>query len=337
MKKQNSFIRQQTTICGSEDKPAEYFEQDFYTVTAAQHKATPKAKRALASSVAQQRRNEKHSKRWLTQILNTNFGPRDLHVTLDYADDHVPKDGETADKQLGAWLRKIRDRCKFQNLPAPLYVGVTEWRPEDSPDGPAVRPHHHVALKCALTRDELELLWNTGGKGCGAKAPLDELRKCAELLGTACNADRLHFEHGSLAALANYITKAPTRRHKWHYSRGLKQPITPRPNDTKYTHKSLERIIRQRLDDREYWRAVYPGWELGAVEAQYNDFTGWALHMEFYKPHGGGAPLSKVKCPPPEKIDAVLAQLCGVEPAELKTQDALERLAALKAGIVKKL
>ena len=192
-------------------------------------------------------------------------------------------------------------------------VGVTEWR-EAEPGQKAVRPHCHVVLRCGLSREELELLWNTGGPHCGARASLEELREHAVLLGRYTNVDELREDRGSFEQLAEYITKAPRRRHRWHRSRGLKEPLYARPNDTRMTRRKLAELIRTRLDDREYWRARYPGWELRAAQAEYNDFTGWALRMQFYKP---ARPLG-LQLPPPVPgqpiLDAVLCRLCGADP-----------------------
>lgn len=318
-RKERGYIRAQVVVCGRDLASAGYFDLDLYPVTTAQHRARPRAKRRLASSVGQQKRNERHSRRYLVRLLITNFlrvGDA-YHVTLCFDDAHLPASGEGADALMMAWWRKVKARCRWRGLEEPIMVGVTEWQ-EPGPGRRAVRPHCHVVLRCGLSREELELLWNTGGPHCGARASLEELREHAELLGRYTNADALREDRGSFEALAEYITKAPRRRHRWHRSRGLREPILPRPNDTRYTRRKLAALIREHLDDRAYWRAVYPGWELRAAQAEHNEFTGWTLRLQFYKPERPPRPGGKETPVPREGgavLDEVLCALCGVDPA----------------------
>ena len=72
------------------------------------------------------------------------------------------------------------DPMESEACPAPI-------RPADPDTGQkAVRFHHHVILKCQLTRDEIEGCW---------------VRK-KKRMGTT-NADRLQMDKSSLEALAN--------------------------------------------------------------------------------------------------------------------------------------
>lgn len=102
----------------------------------------------------------------------------------------------------------------------------------------AVRFHHHVILKCQLTRDEIEGCW---------------VRK-KKRMGTT-NADRLQMDKSSLEALANYLMKYPKRKHRWRRTRGIRDPILPTPNDSKYTRRGIERIAKDptKLHSPEFW------------------------------------------------------------------------------------
>ena len=320
MKKKKLFYRAQPVICGKDLQSAGYFDLDIYPVSEREHRVRPRARRRLTTSAAAAARNERNAVRYFVRLVNTNFAGRAdaKHVTLTFDDEHLPVSGEEADRWMMVWWRRVRDRCRWQGLAEPYMVGVTEWQEEDAAAGKKqVRPHCHVILCCRLTREELELLWNTGGQHCGARASLAELRANAELLGTRTNADELRTDRGSLEDLARYLTKNTRRRHRWHRSRGLAEPILPRPNDTRYTRAKLAKLIRERLDDRAYWRARYPGWELRGAEAEYNEFNGWTLRMQFYKPD---RPWRGDGDPPPVPVegrpilDRVLAELYGVDP-----------------------
>lgn len=119
----------------------------------------------------------------LRQLVNTNFTWRDLHVTLTYDSEHLPKTEEEAERNFRNWLERVARRCKKLGLPPPKYIGVTEHQ-EPGPGRKGVRYHHHAILSCGLNRDELESLWHAG-RG----------RKRFERMGTA-NADRLQLDKG---------------------------------------------------------------------------------------------------------------------------------------------
>ncbi|MEG0180076.1 MAG: hypothetical protein RR654_11040, partial [Oscillospiraceae bacterium] len=235
-------------------------------------------KRAIAdlekeeSRLVQKNLNCKNAKRHLVQLVNTNFDKSSIHISLTYNNKFLPKTQESADKYLDLWLRKIKRECKKQNLPNPQYIGVTEYQEkDDSKKQKFVRFHHHVILNCKLSRDELEALWKTG-RG-----------KNAQSLGMT-NADRLQPDNNSLEALCNYITKYPNRKKRWRQSRGLKQPLHKRPNDSKYSHRYIENLCRNGLvNDKEIWRNLYPGWILNDVKPVYSDFTGWSIYAKLRK------------------------------------------------------
>ena len=49
-----------------------------------------RGKRRHASSLVQQRLNGKHSRRYLVQLVNANFGAGDWLLTLTYAPEYLP-------------------------------------------------------------------------------------------------------------------------------------------------------------------------------------------------------------------------------------------------------
>lgn len=259
-----SYVREQRHICGEF-----YQEVDIYTVSAAEHGASMKAKKKAASRLVQQNLNDKNARRHLVQLLNTNFvGVGAVHISLTYAERYLPDSPEAAEHDLELWLRRVARALKKKGADPAKYIAVMEYREENGEL--AVRYHHHVVILCDLTRDELESLWRTAGKN-------------GEPMGYV-NADRIQAEQGSLEQLAEYLTKYPKRKHRWKYSRGLKQPERPRPNDSKYTRRSVEKLVRERLDSREYWEKQFPGYFLRAAKAEWNEYNGWHVTVQLWKP-----------------------------------------------------
>ena len=188
------YIREQWTECGEK-----YAEVDLFWVSEAEHKAGPRRKKELASSLAQQKRNAQHSKRYFTQLIHCNFDRRGFHLALTYDDAFLPEDEERAARDLENYLRRVRWWLKKRGHdPTGLkWIAVTEHQDADKAAGvKEVRYHHHLLIQHdgldrkarGELRQALEDLWSTG-RG--------ELR---EPLGRA-NADRLQPDDDGLAEI----------------------------------------------------------------------------------------------------------------------------------------
>lgn len=101
------YYREQKHICGKSYATAPYMEVDLYPVTPKQHKASRRAKRKEASTLAQQTYNDNRAKRYHVQLVNANFGKGDFSWTGTYDDDHHPEPGDTAkaDRDLTNYMR----------------------------------------------------------------------------------------------------------------------------------------------------------------------------------------------------------------------------------------
>ena len=264
-----SFQRERRFVCGPSKASAEYQEVYIYPMTDSKagrdyDREVTRPRRATTKAMADA--NARRARRHLVQLINTNFDEHDVHTTLTYKDELLPADDAQAERDLDNFVRHLAAKCKKQGLPGPEYVAVTEGQTADSESGAkAVRYHHHIVLKCGLTRDEIEQCWNRNRVKLGY-----------------ANADRLQLDKGSAERLALYITKAAHHKRRWKQSRGLRQPIMPRPNDSKYSRRKVERLAKDAalLHDADFWEAKYPGWLLNEAQAVYNDYTGWSIILK---------------------------------------------------------
>ena len=174
-----------------------------------------RGKRRHASSLVQQRLNGKHSRRYLVQLVNANFGAGDWLLTLTYAPEYLPASFEEACRRMENFIDRLRAACKRLDLPAPAYIWVTEGGTEEAEAaGEAKRYHHHAFLRCALDARAITELWCTGrGRHRGPMG-------------------RVHMslaqpEKGSLEEWADYCVKTKHCRRKWRQSIGLKSPLLP--------------------------------------------------------------------------------------------------------------
>lgn len=275
--------RERRYVCGQTKQNAVYQEIEIYTVGTDQksrqrekQKVTPVPFRGK-NPEHWDGHNAKRARKWFIRLLNTNFTEADTHTSLTYSDEFLPKTEEEADRDISNFLRRLRTKCKARGLPAPEAITVTEHQDADPDTGQkTVRFHHHVILKCQLTRDEIEGCW---------------VRK-KKRMGTT-NADRLQMDKSSLEALANYLMKYPKRKHRWRRTRGIRDPILPTPNDSKYTRRGIERIAKDptKLHSPEFWEKKYPGWKLKEAQAEYNDYWGWSISLKMHRiPERRGRP-----------------------------------------------
>ena len=267
--------RERRYVCGLSKQDATYQEIEIYTVTP-DKKGRDRDKEARTPPEFRGNKpkwdanNASRSRKWFCRLLATNFTEKDTHTTLTYRDEELPKSEEQADRDITNFLRHLRAKCRKQGLQNPEAVIVTEGQEADPEAGTkAVRYHHHVVLKCDLSRDEIEACWHRKGKRLGL-----------------ANADRLQKEKGSLEALGNYLTKYPKRKHRWRRTKGIRDPILPKPNDSKYTRRGIERIAKDpdKLNSKEFWAKKYPGWELSEAKADYSDFWGWSISLKMHRP-----------------------------------------------------
>jgi hypothetical protein len=253
---QKAFVRQKTIYCGPQ-----YREIDLFTYTSEQ-KAQAKRKRGAKEKISEPKQknlNDRNSKRYATQLMHANFGPKDLHVSLTYTDDTLPKSVEEAERICSNYIRRLQHARKKLGLPPLKYIKVTSCK--DGRDGTPARLHHHLIMSGGLDRDFLEKKWGLG----------------------YADADRLQMINGSLADLSYYITKQSGGKKSWTSSTNLIRPYA-RSNDSRWSIRTLDKLAKER-PTREYWESRFPGWTLTdkkhGAEYLYNDVTAsWGIYLK---------------------------------------------------------
>lgn len=96
--------------------------------------------------------NERNAETNLRNLINTNFGYRDIHLVLTYRRENRPATPEAAKADLEKFLRKLRSHFKKQGREL-KYIAVTEYKNK------AV--HHHLIISSMDTR-ELTEIWPHG-------------------------------------------------------------------------------------------------------------------------------------------------------------------------------
>lgn len=231
---------------------------------------------------AQERLNEENSRKRFVDLLDSNFGERDVSITLTYdygmvdygmsnyrdrerelAEKHIPEDGDAVKRDMQNFIRRVKNRIKKRGGdPGTLkYMWVIEEgrEPRDEDPRPNVQKYHlHMVMGAdaiadrRLDREEIESLWGWG----------------------LTRVDRIQPDNNGLKRLGQYLTKQRRRRRRWGRSRGLKEPVV-RIADRKISARRQERIAREiETAAREIYERLYPGYVLvERPRVRYSDFV----------------------------------------------------------------
>lgn len=218
-------------------------EIEIYPISFKERKQSRSKKRKITLP-AQKNLNDKNSRKQIVRLLNTNFTEKDLHLTLTYKDKFIPKNKESAKKDIDNFIRKIRRYIKKNKLEELKYISVIEYK--------KTRIHHHIVMNGVISRDILEDMWKKG----------------------RCNANRLQADENEFEALGKYITKEQTKKgeKKWSQSRNLKQPKVL-VNDYKMTNKKIREIVVSQ-EEKSLFENLYKGYCYRDLKVITNDLLG---------------------------------------------------------------
>lgn len=222
------------------------------------------------------------------QLIHANFGSEDIHQTLSFRSEYMPGSKEEADRQVQNYLRRVDYRRKLLGLPPMKRIVIAEGGDVSKRTGKQTRYHYHIIMSGGIPRDDLELMWNTKRINWKRLSAGDEKARkyraelTCSVIGWA-NADRLRPQENGLEQIANYLSKDPKGRKRWHASKNLEKPVRA-TNDSKYTRRQFEKVcISGEIYLRSFWEKKYPGYTLAgssefAVEAEApDDINGWRI------------------------------------------------------------
>lgn len=249
---------------------------DTSTRRDAQERLT-RAREKKGTTDAQRRLNARKAEEKLVQIINANFGAGDHLVTCTYAAGREPPDLPAAQKNMRNYMARVKRLCKRKGLPDPAYVYVTEIT---NSNRWGVRYHHHMVMRCGLTREEVENLWTKTHGICNTKqaqrlkegltgwAKYIAKQVCSESFRGGGSRPPHKGSISEGAGKAQAMTEGVdlfATRHRWAASKGL---IIPQPTeaDKKISRRRVEKIAQdiQRDPDlaRLHLEACYPGYEV---------------------------------------------------------------------------
>lgn len=189
--------------------------------------------------------NERNAETKLRRILNTNYGPGDLHIVLTYAKEKRLI-SEEAKIELEKFIRKIRVEYR-KNEEELRYIIVTEYKNKSI--------HHHLIANTIdpVTVKDFARLWQ---KGRVKFTYLDDTGQYSELAHYLIKETRKTFRE----------TGSPSKK-RWNASKNLKKPE-----------------IKKEIIKTKEWRKVpepVKGYiiETDSIREGFHDFTGWPYQV----------------------------------------------------------
>lgn len=209
-------------------------ESEIYPVYT-NRKNTPRRDKEKTSREVQKKLNDRNAKKKITRLVNTNFTPKDLAVTLTYQDHYLP-DYDQARKDIQNFIRKLKRYRIKHNLPDLKYIYVIGCVDEEERGNTKkVRIHHHMIIN-DMDRDVVESLW---GKG-------------------RAETKRLQPDDYGLEGIARYLAGQNKGKKRWYASRNLEQPKVYK-SFSKITKRKAEQLIRKEIDFQETFEKLYQG------------------------------------------------------------------------------
>lgn len=251
-------------------KTGDYLEAEIYPVFHDGRGKSRRRARYKPTSAMQVRLNQRRAERELTRLLNANFTPEDIEITLTFTDDTLPEEYTDAYKLCVNYLRRVK-RLYSRRLDKDIkYVIV--------PGGG--RYHFHVVLTGGISRDELERMWGHG----------------------YANSKRLKFTAGGVAGLAYYIANQLTTpdngedlfggmaideetgevtderirkkgARRWSCSKNLTRP-EPETRDGRISAARVEELCTVDAESRTAYERLYPGYVFSSAKGYYNPENG---------------------------------------------------------------
>lgn len=245
--------RTRTYKSGNEESPSELIESIIYPSFHTKEDMPVTKKKKAGTSPAQRNLNDKNARRYFIRLVNTNFVPGDLFVTLGWDDEHMPESEEDAKKDIRNYVDRInRLRAKL-GLGKMKYIYILAF------DGYA-RPHFHILMSGeGMDRDEVENKWG----------------KCSRPNSKRLKPD----EDFLLTGIATYITQNPHKKKRWVPSKNLKKPDEPTKSYTKFRKKGVDKMVTDHEVLKAELEKAYPGCTFLDAEIKYNGINAcWYIY-----------------------------------------------------------
>ncbi|MBR3802510.1 MAG: hypothetical protein IKK37_03570 [Clostridia bacterium] len=292
-------IRNKKTISGK------MLEVDYYPIFDDGRRVPTRAPKTKPSTEAQEKYNRAKAKKKIVRLVNANFDNTDFFVHPTYEDFQAPQTEEQARKDIVNYLRRIKTKRKseLKKVSAELSE-LEEVCKESESKFLAVRLDklRHKVSKLAEPFKYIYVMERQEYKSGARKGQLNwhfhlfmsgglDAETVEAMWPYRINCNRYQPEKFGFEAAAKYIAKDPCGSKSFAYSKNLTQPTVLEPKDGRVTKRYVERIARERVDDKDFWEKKFKGYRFVKLVKKFNEFNlNWYVSVIMVKA-GTGEPL----------------------------------------------
>ena len=289
-------IRNKKTISGP------MLEVDYYPIFSDGRRIPTRAPKTKPSTEAQERYNRAKAKKKIVRLVNANFDNTDFFIHPTYEDWQAPQTEEEARRDIVNYLRRIKSKRKteLKRTSAEL-AELEQFYAEKQSKFTAARVDklRHKVKKLSEPFRYLYVMERQEYKSGKRKGQLNwhfhlfataglDAETMEELWPYRINCNRYQPEKFGFEAAAKYIAKDPSGNKSFAYSKNLKQPTVKEPKDGRVTKRYVERIARERVDDREFWEKKFKGYRFVKLIKKFNEFNlNWYVSVVMIKADTG--------------------------------------------------
>ena len=289
-------IRNKKTISGP------MLEVDYYPIFSDGRRIPTRAPKTKPSTEAQEKYNRAQAKKKIVRLVNANFDNTDFFIHPTYEDWQAPQTEEEARRDIVNYLRRIKSKRKteLKRTSAEL-AELEQFYAEKQSKFTAARLDklRHKVKKLSEPFKYLYVMERQEYKSGKRKGQLNwhyhlfataglDAETMEELWPYRINCNRYQPEKFGFEAAAKYIAKDPSGNKSFAYSKNLTQPTVKEPKDGRVTKRYVERIARERVDDREFWEKKFKGYRFVKLIKKFNDFNlNWYVSVVMIKADTG--------------------------------------------------
>lgn len=306
-------IRNKKTISGP------MLEVDYYPVFSDGRRIPTRAKKMKPSTQAQEKYNRAQAKKKIVRLVNANFDNTDYFVHPTYEDWQAPQTEEQARRDIVNYLRRIKTKRKTELKKAAAELAELEVLCQGNTSKFTAARLDKLRHKVKKLSEPFKYIYVMERQEYKSGKRKGQLNFHFHLFATAgldaetmesmwpyrINCNRYQPEKFGFEAAAKYIAKDPCGNKSFAYSKNLTQPIVKEPKDGKVTKRYVERIARERVDDKEYWEKKFKGYRFVKLVKKFNEFNlNWYVSVIMVKADTG-QPLVN-----PDAYDDWLDDIC---------------------------
>lgn len=289
-------IRNKKTISGP------MLEVDYYPIFDNGRRVPTRAPKAKPSTEAQEKYNRAQAKKKIVRLVNANFDNTDYFVHPTYEDYQAPQTEEQARKDIINYLRRIKTKRKseLKKMSAELSELEEFYKGNDSKFIAArLDKLRHKVKKLSEPLKYIYVMERQEYKSGKRKGQLNwhfhlfmsgglDAETVESIWPYRINCNRYMPEKFGFEAAAKYIAKDPCGSKSFAYSKNLKQPTVLEPKDGKVSRAYVERIARERVDDKWFWEKKFKGYRFVKLVKKFNDYNlNWYVSVIMVKADTG--------------------------------------------------